>query len=52
MIEKLLEITFSSKAMFRVFNGFIAIEKIFDQSLKSCGIEESKLKVYLAMAKL
>ncbi|CAD8067964.1 unnamed protein product [Paramecium primaurelia] len=52
LIDRLLEIMFSSKGMFRVFNGFLAIEKILDQSLKSCGIDESKLKIYLAMAKM
>lgn len=35
--------------MFRVFNGFLVIERILDKSLK---LDESKLKIYLAMAKL
>lgn len=33
---------FSSRGMFRVFNGFLAIEKILDKSLNQCGIDESK----------
>ncbi|CAD8153469.1 unnamed protein product [Paramecium pentaurelia] len=49
LIEKLLDIIFSSKGMFRVFNGFLVIERILDKSLK---LEESKEKIYLAMAKL
>lgn len=39
--------------MFRVFNGYLAIEKIIDKSLKEQnGIDESILKNYFAMAKL
>lgn len=53
LIEKLLSIIFSSRTMFRVFNGYLVIEKIIDKSLKEQnGIDESALKNYFAMAKL
>lgn len=51
LVDKLLEIIFSSKGMFRVFNGFLAIEKILDKSLKDYVTDDSKFKLYLAMAK-
>ena len=53
LIEKLLEITFSSRVMFRIFNGYVIIEKIIDKSLMTNNdIEKSVLKNYLAMARL
>lgn len=45
--------TFSSRVMFRIFNGYAIIEKIIDKSLMSNNdIEKSVLKNYLAMARL
>lgn len=53
LIERLLEMTFSSRVMFRIFNGYAIIEKIIDKSLMSNNdIEKSVLKNYLAMARL
>lgn len=53
LIERLLEITFSSRVMFRIFNGYAIIEKIIDKSLyRENEIENSVLKNYLAMARL
>ncbi|CAD8105620.1 unnamed protein product [Paramecium sonneborni] len=51
LINKLLKIIFSSQAMFKLFNGFMIIENIFNEYNRQM-IDKEEIKIYLAMAKL